>query len=101
MPEAVTQSQFYEAMRQLEDKIQAYHRSSRENIDQQCERILVAFRKHEDDDRIVANDVLTIKTERAIEKQQAKRYGAISGTVAASLIIALVEALRKLLSAGH
>lgn len=46
--------------------------------------------------QLIANRVLTIETERGIEKQIAARQGAIFGSVAAGLIIAAIEAVKRL-----
>lgn len=58
-----------------------------------------AMDAHAADDRLVADRVLRIETERGIEKQIAGRRGAIAGTVTASLVMALFEAMKK--AFGH
>ena len=43
MSEPVTQGQFFERMQQLEDRLQEYHRRSREHIDERADRIMAAM----------------------------------------------------------
>lgn len=97
MGEPVTQGQFFERMAQLEEKMQDYHRRQRDHIDAQTEKLEAAFQTHETEDRAIADRVLMIETERGIEKTNAMRHGAIAGTVAAGLILGLVESFKRLL----
>ncbi len=95
MGEAVTQGQFYDAMRSLDEKLQANHRSQREHMDETAENILTVFRVHERDDRVVADRVLVIEEQRKVEKETATRRSAIAGSVAAGVLLGLIEALKK------
>lgn len=99
MSEPVTQGQFFEAMRQLDEKLQDYHRRGREHVDQQADKILEAFAEHELSDRAVADRVLRIETERGIEKQTAARRGALAGSIVAAGVVACFEGIKKAL--GH
>lgn len=56
-----------------------------------------AFSDHEDDDQAVEKRVTIIETERGIEKETASRHGAIAGTIAAGLVLALVESIKKMI----
>lgn len=96
----VTQGQFFERIGQLEDRMQDYHRRSREHVDEKIDKVLEAFRAHEDVDREVADRVLTIETERGIEKTNASKHGAIAGSLGAGLTMGLVEGVKRLWG-GH
>lgn len=97
--EGITQGQFFERMEMLEERMQDYHRKSREHVDRQVEKILEAFSAHEVIDRDVADRVLTIETERGIEKTAASKHGAIAGSIVAGLIVGLAEAIKRLMGA--
>ncbi len=55
-----------------------------------------AMDDHAADDRLVADRVLTIETERGIEKRAASQHGAIAGSISAGLVLGLVEGLKRL-----
>lgn len=99
MGEPVTQAQFFTAMRELDQKLLDYHGRQRQHIDERADKIIAALALHEDDDRLVADRVLTIETERAFEKRAASQHGAIAGSVSAGLVIGLIEGLKKVF--GH
>lgn len=99
MGEPVTQSQFYAEMTALRNEIAAQGASFRRHLGEESDKVLAAFFEHEKTDREVADRVLTIETERGIEKQIASRHGAIAGSIAAALILMLIEAAKKAL--GH
>lgn len=50
---------------------------------------------HADKDDEVESRVTVIETERGLEKQTATRHGAIGGSIAAGLVLGLVESLKK------
>jgi hypothetical protein len=79
----VTQGQFWEAFRQLQELIEQKHRSLRDNMDRGFERLEGKLDKHESDDRLVENRVLRIETERQSEKDQLAKKSTIVGIVAA------------------
>ncbi len=62
-----------------------------------------SIRKAMDDDagkvRAVADRVLTIETERGIEKRAASQHGAIAGSLSAGAVMGIVEGLKRLFGA--
>lgn len=58
----VTDRQFYEEMQKI-----------REHIDRRANELEAKLEKHAEEDRLVAADVSTIKTERRLEAGQTKR----------------------------
>ena len=94
---SVTQAQFYERMQMLEDKMQEYHRRSREHVDGQITLVLAAFKSHELDDDRVATRVTVIEAERGIEKRAAATRSVIAGSIGAGFVVGLIESGKKLL----
>lgn len=97
MSDPVTQAQFYERMAMFDQKLQEYHRNSREHIDEQTDRLLEVFAAHEKEDREIVTRVTIIETERGIEKKEASKHGAIAGSLGAGLVLGLVEAVKRML----
>lgn len=58
-----------------------------------------AMTSHAREDELVARRVTVIETERAVEKRTTTQRGAIAGSIAAGLVLTLVESLKK--AFGH
>lgn len=96
MGDPVTQGQFFQAIEQLRaDHLEA-HKRLRETIETGFEKVGERMEKHEADDRIVANDVLIIKTQRQMEAAQALRRGTWAGILAAAGLTGLLEGMKHL-----
>ena len=106
MSEPVTQGQFFEAMRQLNDKIDSKHASLRAGFEDHFLRIERSLDDHTREDRLVADRVLTIENdrrsgnERRKEDQQRadRRTGVISTAISlfwAGILFALGLLFKK------
>lgn len=96
MGDPVTQGQFFEAMKQLREDSHESHKRLRETIEGGFEKVGERFDAHEREDRIVANDVLIIKTQRQMEAAQALKRGAWAGIIAAAGLTGALEAVKHL-----
>lgn len=84
MGDPVTQAQFYEAVRKLDETMHAHHKSQREHIDRRYAAIEDIFRDHEKEDQAIALRVTVIETERLGEQRVAARRGTWAGLAAAA-----------------
>ena len=87
MTDGVSQEQFYAALQNLELRLLS-------RIDDRANRLEGALAEHADDDRMVANRVLVIETQRYEEKALAVKRGVWSGIAAASGMTAFIEIVR-------
>lgn len=97
MGEPVTQGQFFEAVQQLQDKIDAKHTSIRQYVGERSDKLEAAMKLHADEDRLVADRVLVIETQRADEARAAIKHGAWAGIVAAAGVTGMLEAAKHAL----
>lgn len=102
MGDPVTQGQFFEAVQQLQDKIDAKHTSMREYVGQRADKLEAVIERHADDDtsrfKAVTDRLLIIETERAGEKSQAMKRATVVGILTAGGITSLIEAMKVWLS---
>lgn len=94
MPEPITQGLFFETIRQLEEKMLAQHHRLRDTIETRFDQLNSKLTLHEDDDRVVADRVLVMETQRAEEARQAIKRGTWAGLLAASAIGTIMEVLK-------
>ncbi len=89
MSEPISAERFYEALQILERRLG-------EKIDWCRCSLETKLDEHAEDDRKVADRVLTIEIQRADEKAQALKRGVWAGIGAASGVSLLIEGLRHL-----
>lgn len=94
----VTAGQFFEAMRQLNDKIDTKHTSMHNRLDDHFNRLDQKLERHERDDLDVAKRVTVIETERKDEQQQAVKRSVWTGILAAAGMTGLMDAAKHFLS---
>jgi excinuclease UvrABC helicase subunit UvrB len=87
MAEPVTQGQFYERMEPSDEQHLEMHRRLREAVEHLRKELTEKLEGHADEDRLVADDVLVLKTARDIEQTQT-----ISRSTWIALLIALPSA---------
>jgi len=72
MSEPVTQSQYFAGQQQILDKVDEKHRSLRKDMDEHFRRIEDLLAQHTDEDRKVADRVLTIENDRRSGNERRK-----------------------------
>lgn len=82
----------------IEKRMTEHNQSMRADMHTGFSDLRRLFSEHEDEDQAVEKRVTIIETERGIEKQTASRHGAVAGSIAAGLVLALVESIKKMLS---
>lgn len=97
MGEPVTQSQFFEAVQQLRDLIDAKHSNQRIYIAERFDALDRNMDIHAAEDRLVEKRVTRIETEREIEGKQAMRRGVWAGILASVGLNGLVQAVKMML----
>lgn len=88
-----------ERLESIESRMISHNASLRSDMNTGFRDLSAKFDAHEREDRIVATKVTVIETERGIEKATASRHGAISGSIAAGLVLTAFEAIKKAM--GH
>lgn len=101
MSEPVTQGQFFEAMRQQSASFEERHRHIREDIKDGFQALTEKIDEHVKEDRVVADAVLRIQTERKIEKDAAVKRGTWAGMAGAAALTIVVESIKKIFSGSH
>lgn len=97
MGEPVTQGQFFEAIQQIRDQIEAKHASMRQYVGERADAIEATMVEHSKEDRLVADRVLVIETQRADEAKAAMKRGAWAGMIAAAAMSGAIQAIKALL----
>lgn len=88
-----------ERLESIDARMTSHNASMRADMNTGFRDLATKFDTHEREDRKVETRVTVIETERGIEKSTASRHGAISGSIAAGLVLTAVEAIKKAL--GH
>jgi len=94
--EPVTQLQFFTAMRELDDKLQDYHRRQREHIDKRIDDMHDAFRTHELEDRTVADRVTSIEKQREAESNAIAKLSAMTSAIVTAVLYAGAAIAKKI-----
>ena len=96
MSEPVTQAQFFTAMEQFRELIDTKHSSMRQYVGERCDRIEQTLKDHADDDRLIADRVLIIETERKEQARQELKRSAFTSLVVATGLTGVVELGKKM-----
>lgn len=97
MGEPVTQGQFYERMQQSDTAQIDAHTRLRKSMDDGFALLRHELIEHSKEDRLVADRVLVIETQRADEAKAAMRRGAWAGMIAAAVMSGAIQAIKALL----
>lgn len=89
MPDPVTQKQFFEGKEEILQAQLAQHRSIRDALEQFKNALSDQLDRHERDDRTVADRVLTIETERKLERGDAAKRMVWIGIIVSNAIAAI------------
>lgn len=92
----VTQSQFYEAMGRLDDKLQDYHKRQRDHIESKVATIESIFRIHESADVAVEKRVTRIEEQRAAESNAIAKLSAMTSAIVTAVLYAGATMFKKL-----
>ena len=90
----VTQSQFYEAMRELNDRIDRRHTTLRESMERGFDVLNAKLDAHVKDDQDVERRVTVIETRRDEEAKLSIKRGTWAGLLAAFGLTVAWEVLR-------
>lgn len=91
MGEPVTQGQFFERMQQSDDRQIEAHQRLRKSMEDGFALLRTELHEHSKEDRLVADRVLVIETQRADEAKAAVKRGAWAGILAAAGLTGVVE----------
>lgn len=89
MAEPVTQGQFFDRMNQSDEKQTEAHSKLRTSMEEGFAALREELVDHAKEDRLVADRVLVIETQRADEAKAAMKRGAWAGVVAGAAISTL------------
>ena len=95
MSEPVSQSVFFDQLNRLREEDIARHRGLREDIAFGFRDLGAKLDAHTQEDRDVADRVLTMETERAGEKAQAVKHATWAGIVAAAMMNGMFEVAKR------
>lgn len=95
MSEPVSQELFFATIEQLRQDGLLRHRNIREDITIGFRDLSLKLDAHTKEDREVADRVLTMETERAVEKAEAVKRATWAGIVAAASMNAIFEVSKR------
>lgn len=93
MSDPVTQSQFYERIQLLEDKIQDYHRRTRAHLDEMAEKANRKLDEHIADDLLISQRVQTLEERNKFTIDSAARRQVWLVTLTSVLTGGVVEVI--------
>lgn len=97
MGDPVTQLQFYERMQQSDSAQIDAHARLRKSMEEGFALLRHELIEHSKEDRLVADRVLVIETQRADEAKATMKRGAWAGVLAAAALSGAIQAVKALL----
>ena len=88
----------HEELRSLRQDMTVLHQTTRAELQGLGQQILAKLESHAEDDRLVANRVLVIETQRSEEAKQSMKRGTWAGILAAGGITGTVEIVKHWLA---
>lgn len=98
--EPVTQRQFFEAIQQIQDKIDSKHVSLRSYVGERSDKIENVLTTHSADDgrnfKSLSDRLLKMETQREEEAKQAIKHGTWAGILAAAALQTIITGAKVL-----